>query len=61
MNLPKSRFVLVLLTAMLVAGLLNITMAPTAAAAADKQSIKVEVDNKLLAFDVSPFIEKGRV
>ncbi|NPV28115.1 MAG: hypothetical protein HPY58_00380 [Firmicutes bacterium] len=61
MNLPKSRFVLVLLTAMLVAGLLNITVAPAAIATPDKQAIKVEVDNKLLAFDVSPFIEKGRV
>ena len=61
MNLPKSRLVLALLTAMLVAGLLNITVAPAAAAAAGEQAIKVEVDERLLAFDVSPFVEKGRV
>jgi len=60
MNLLKSRLVvLVVLTALLVGGLLGGPGAPPAAA--NKQDVKVEVDNKLLAFDVSPFIEKGRV
>jgi hypothetical protein len=61
MNLSKNRWALVLLTAILVTGLFNITVASTAVATAGEQSIKVEVDNKLLAFDVSPFVEKGRV
>jgi len=62
MSLLKGRLVvLVLLAAMLVAGLLSVSGAPPAAAAAGDPAIKVEVDNKLLTFDVSPFIEKGRV
>lgn len=60
MNLTKSRLVvLVVLTALLMGAMFGGPGVPPAAA--NKQDVKVEVDNKLLDFDVSPFIENGRV